>query len=664
MQRSDMKRTQFRRLLLENSECRTERSLGAGSAALQSRPNALCSRADKYARSTASKTLRQSLHPTRIGCMPMRHERPKIRKILGVATMTRFFEQLEDRNLLAQTPQLLFDLKFSANGTLRSQSLSEVYRIQDEFVAIESVMGESFSLRSVILGEQERTHRPAPFVPGRPDDIVQFNDRLYLFFDAEHGRSSAVGPGQQVWAYDPSGGLSFISSISPLGTIPNSTSGYQDPFQFRFDDHLYFTADADVSRNDQHEVVPGNFGLWRTDGSTAGTIPVLDLIPGFRRSLASVEVDNQLLLSVQSETGPGLWRFDGTASGTQEILAGLPTNLTVSGGLVYFTMTTPTGPGLFVSDGTAEATQLLVDLGEGIDSSPPPKLLPLQGGVVFSVEGRGLWFVDAESDAPIEISAGAVHEAVEMGGLLFFTTGAEPYRLYRSEQAESVGQVFQVFESSSLISLLGATEDTVLLRTEGETYSMKAEWSKPRRLEAPGKFQLATTDYFGFIEEEVSRELFEDDPFIPLYKDILSVQPWISDGTITQVLGDPSVDSNVGDIAVFDSVARELDGYLLLRLYSDRDFSIQSISVFAYELDSSSQLLNSVIRFRSLTPGDANRDGSVDFTDFLILSKNFGRIDATFAEGDFDASGDIDFSDFLILSNNYGQVASATAESR
>ncbi len=52
--------------------------------------------------------------------------------------------------------------------------------------------------------------------------------------------------------------------------------------------------------------------------------------------------------------------------------------------------------------------------------------------------------------------------------------------------------------------------------------------------------------------------------------------------------------------------------------------------------------------------GDINLDGSVDFTDFLKLSANFGRTDAAFADGDMDADQTVSFADFLQLSNNFG----------
>ena len=53
--------------------------------------------------------------------------------------------------------------------------------------------------------------------------------------------------------------------------------------------------------------------------------------------------------------------------------------------------------------------------------------------------------------------------------------------------------------------------------------------------------------------------------------------------------------------------------------------------------------------------GDSDRDGDVDFTDFLRLSSNFGKAeDAVWADGDWTLDGAVDFADFLALSANFG----------
>lgn len=53
--------------------------------------------------------------------------------------------------------------------------------------------------------------------------------------------------------------------------------------------------------------------------------------------------------------------------------------------------------------------------------------------------------------------------------------------------------------------------------------------------------------------------------------------------------------------------------------------------------------------------GDTNGDGQVDFSDFLILSGNFGSNEATRAQGDLNDDKVVNFADFLILSGRFGE---------
>lgn len=56
--------------------------------------------------------------------------------------------------------------------------------------------------------------------------------------------------------------------------------------------------------------------------------------------------------------------------------------------------------------------------------------------------------------------------------------------------------------------------------------------------------------------------------------------------------------------------------------------------------------------------GDADLDGSVQFSDFLALSRGFGA-EGGWADGDFDGNGQVQFPDFLILTNNFGATSAA-----
>ena len=64
----------------------------------------------------------------------------------------------------------------------------------------------------------------------------------------------------------------------------------------------------------------------------------------------------------------------------------------------------------------------------------------------------------------------------------------------------------------------------------------------------------------------------------------------------------------------------------------------------------------------SLVPelaGDANDDGTVNFTDLLTLAENYGARGAAWEQGDFTGDGSVSFDDLLLLARNYGQTLMA-----
>ena len=54
-------------------------------------------------------------------------------------------------------------------------------------------------------------------------------------------------------------------------------------------------------------------------------------------------------------------------------------------------------------------------------------------------------------------------------------------------------------------------------------------------------------------------------------------------------------------------------------------------------------------------PGDVDKNGDVDFADFLILSSTFGDTVAPGTGADIDGDGVVGFADFLLLSANFGE---------
>lgn len=58
--------------------------------------------------------------------------------------------------------------------------------------------------------------------------------------------------------------------------------------------------------------------------------------------------------------------------------------------------------------------------------------------------------------------------------------------------------------------------------------------------------------------------------------------------------------------------------------------------------------------------GDADRDGTVGFSDLLAVGRNFDSA-GTWSDGDFNLDGDVDFADLLILARAFGNSAAAVA---
>ena len=61
-------------------------------------------------------------------------------------------------------------------------------------------------------------------------------------------------------------------------------------------------------------------------------------------------------------------------------------------------------------------------------------------------------------------------------------------------------------------------------------------------------------------------------------------------------------------------------------------------------------------------PGDATRDGKVNFDDYLALEAGFGS-SGSWSQGDFDGNGVVNFDDYLILEANFGTSGSLNAAS-
>lgn len=58
----------------------------------------------------------------------------------------------------------------------------------------------------------------------------------------------------------------------------------------------------------------------------------------------------------------------------------------------------------------------------------------------------------------------------------------------------------------------------------------------------------------------------------------------------------------------------------------------------------------------AMIPGDADRDGKVDFTDLVSVARDYGQSNATWDTGDFNNDGTVGFDDLVTLARKYGET--------
>lgn len=139
------------------------------------------------------------------------------------------------------------------------------------------------------------------------------------------------------------------------------------------------------------------------------------------------------------------------------------------------------------------------------------------------------------------------------------------------------------------------------------------------------------------------------------------------------VVYDAAANAGAGSVALYVNGATPItstgqpppgDSFLTIgrNPHYDNPFGGIIDDVFVYNQALPSQEINDIrLHGVPLLPGDANRDGKVDFTDLVILARNYNKTSAVWGDGDFDADGKVDFGDLVILARHYGQTVGGAA---
>jgi ELWxxDGT repeat protein len=167
-----------------------------------------------------------------------------------------------------------------------------------------------------------------PGPDGFPTDLHALNGKLV--FDANDGQT-----GYELWTSDgTAAGTQLVKDI-----FPGSSDGF--PGNMRVvNGTLYFTAYQATGTNRDAE-------LWKSDGTTDGTVRIADINPGLGSSFPYdfTQLGNTIYFQADDGThGTELWKTDGTPAGTTLVCdinpgspESYPVNLTVLGNSLLFT---------------------------------------------------------------------------------------------------------------------------------------------------------------------------------------------------------------------------------------------------------------------------------------------------------------------------------------
>jgi len=145
----------------------------------------------------------------------------------------------------------------------------------------------------------------------------------------------------------------------------------------------------------------GSETLWMSDGSPDGTLPIYTFPGGLSAVGKPVELNSSLYLFLADAQGIiQLYRSDGTDGGTRLVQAWTapagvkPKGLVRAGSQLFFTAwDSEHGQEIWVSDGTPEGTRLYGDLAPGAVSTTVQFLEPLGDGVIVVTAGTDDWTV-------------------------------------------------------------------------------------------------------------------------------------------------------------------------------------------------------------------------------------------------------------------------------
>ena len=478
-------------------------------------------------------------------------------------------------------------------------------------------------------------------------------------------------------------------------------------------DELFFAAkDGDGSE------------LWKTDGTTGGTVQVRDINPGDDDSFPSdfTVFQGEIYFPAVSQGDTELWGSDGSTGGTRRIV-----NIRQDGGSnpsegsgfyvfndqLYFNAKDGSdGVELWRSDGTPEGTEQVIDADPGDGSSWPFGFFEFDGDLFFIAEVfnndvdqylHHLFRVDGETgDAEQAFDFAIDHfEGLQIVGEHFYFSGLTDdngYELYRSDGTATGTSIVRDIALGPADSSPGNFFDYEgkLYFTAGDTLDPVKQAPIPNLWVSDGT--ALGTRKLSALEVNPNHQFVEykNEIFFTAKSETLGWELHKTDGSITGTEVAADINGGEGDSfaiakTVFEDqllfLAKEPSSGWEIWAYDGIATTMIDVHLGGGDVTSEPAFFQFtefgndlvfrgsnpfygeelfIIRGTTPTqperlPGDADENGTVDFLDFLALANNFGSENATWGQGDFDGNGIVNFLDFLELANNFGRTVAASA---
>lgn len=355
--------------------------------------------------------------------------------------------------------------------------------------------------------------------------------------------------------------------------------------------------------------------VWISDGTPSGTTRIAEGFAGMNSGVAHLTRlgDVWLFDAEQSMAGQSDYSLWGVNPATQTAwpvrsFAGRIHELASNGDVGFFVVDTPDGGELWKTDGTDSGSVLLKEFNASVDATPQ-NLTVVADTLFFTtddgIHGRELWSSDgtaAGTSLVADLTEGGssvIRDTMEVGEKLFFT---------KHDPNDGV-------ELWSSDGSMGGT--SMIAWLPGAIQNFTTQFSFP--------VAAGNSMFFVMTTEQSGTEL------------------WVSDGTANGT--GLAVDVSPGESSSNPHHLAVGNNRVLFVAASNGSPTTAWAVEFKTDVDSQSTTLQ----------GDLNGDETIDFSDFLLLSRFYGQEVDEQQPADIDRSGTVDFSDFLLLSANFGR---------